>query len=79
MGAASAIEAVTCALAISAQIIPPTVNYQTPDPECLQAVVPNEAQNYPVEVAMSNSFAFGGNIATIVMKRGEPWQNTADK
>jgi 3-oxoacyl-[acyl-carrier-protein] synthase II len=72
MGAASAIEAVACALAIHTQIIPPTANYQTSDPECLQAVVPNHAQEHPVEVAMSNSFAFGGNIATIVMKRGEP-------
>lgn len=72
MGAASAIEAVACALAINAQVIPPTANYQTSDPECLQAVVPNQAQTCSVEVAMSNSFAFGGNIATIVMKRGEP-------
>ena len=72
MGAASAIEAVACALAIGSQVIPPTVNYQTSDPECLQTVVPNQAQEHPVEVAMSNSFAFGGNIATIVMKRGEP-------
>jgi len=69
MGAASAIEAVACALAISSGMIPPTVNYQERDPECLQAVVPNQALVHPVEVAMSNSFAFGGNIATIVMRR----------
>ena len=69
MGAASAIEAVTCALAITLGVIPPTVNYQESDPECLQEVVPNKALERPVEVAMSNSFAFGGNIATIVMKR----------
>ncbi len=69
MGAASAIEAVACALIINANIIPPTMNYQEPDPECLQAVVPNQALESPVEVAMSNSFAFGGNIATIVMRR----------
>lgn len=69
MGAASAIEAVACALTIGSNIIPPTVNYQEPDPECLQAVVPNQALECPVEVVMSNSFAFGGNIATIVMKR----------
>ncbi len=69
MGAASAIEAITCALTICASIIPPTMNYQESDPECLQAVVPNQALERPVEVAMSNSFAFGGNIATIVMKR----------
>ncbi|HEY3991330.1 MAG TPA: beta-ketoacyl-[acyl-carrier-protein] synthase family protein [Ktedonobacteraceae bacterium] len=72
MGAASAIEAIACALTISTSVIPPTVNYQESDPECLQAVVPNQALECPVEVAMSNSFAFGGNIATIVMKRVEP-------
>lgn len=71
MGAASAIEAVTCALVITSGLIPPTVNYQESDPECLQAVVPNQAIACPVEIAMSNSFAFGGNIATIVMKRVE--------
>lgn len=75
MGAASAIEAVTCALAIRYGVIPPTVNYRQSDPACLQAVVPNQALTCPVEVALSNSFAFGGNIATIVMKRVEPCQN----
>ncbi len=69
MGAASAIEAVACSLIIGSNIIPPTANYQESDPECLQSVVPNQAIESPVEVAMSNSFAFGGNIATIVMKR----------
>lgn len=69
MGAASAIEAVACALTIYYGIIPPTVNYQESDPECLQEVIPNQALAYPVEVVMSNSFAFGGNISTIVMKR----------
>jgi 3-oxoacyl-[acyl-carrier-protein] synthase II len=69
MGAASAIEAVTCALVITSGVIPPTVNHQKQDPECLQEVVPNHALERPVEVAMSNSFAFGGNIATIVMKK----------
>ncbi len=72
MGAASAIEAVACALTINAGIIPPTVNYQESDPECLQMVVPNQALVSSVDVVMSNSFAFGGNIATIVMKRIEP-------
>jgi len=71
MGAASALEAVACALMVSSQIIPPTVNYRESDPACLQAVVPNQAIEYPVEVAISNSFAFGGNISTIVMRRAE--------
>lgn len=69
MGAASAIEAITCALAISEGIIPPTANYREPDPECLHNVVPDHARACPVEIAMSNAFAFGGNIATIVMRR----------
>ncbi len=75
MGAASAIEAVACALTIYCGVIPPTVNYQESDPACLQEVVPNQARTGPVEVVMSNSFAFGGNISTIVMKRAEQWQN----
>ena len=69
MGAASAIEAVACALTIRSGVIPPTVNYQESDPACLQEIVPNQARTCPVEVAMSNSFAFGGNISTVVMKR----------
>jgi len=69
MGAASAIEAVACALTISSSVIPPTVNYRESDPACLQEVVANRARECPVEVALSNSFAFGGNISTIVMKR----------
>lgn len=69
MGAASAIEAIACALTLTTHLIPPTANYCDPDPACLQAVVPNQALERPVDVAMSNSFAFGGNIATIVLKR----------
>jgi 3-oxoacyl-[acyl-carrier-protein] synthase II len=69
MGAASAIEAIACALTIYSSVIPPTTNYQVSDPDCLQTVVPNQAIERSVEFAMSNSFAFGGNIATIVMKR----------
>jgi 3-oxoacyl-[acyl-carrier-protein] synthase II len=79
MGAASAIEAVACALTISSSVIPPTVNYRESDPLCLQAVVPNHALECSVEIALSNSFAFGGNISTIVMKRIEPWQNMMDR
>ncbi|GHO89521.1 beta-ketoacyl-[acyl-carrier-protein] synthase family protein [Dictyobacter formicarum] len=69
MGAASAIEAVVCALTIHHGVIPPTANYRTSDPACLQEVVPNQALERPVNVALSNSFAFGGNVSTIVMKR----------
>lgn len=67
MGAASAIEAVTCALSIYHNIIPPTMNFEDHDPECIQNVVPNEAVVKNVEYTLSNSFAFGGNISTIIM------------
>lgn len=69
MGAASAIEAVACSLAIYHSMVPPTMNYQEPDPECLKRVVPNRSQAHPVTVAMNNSFAFGGNISTTIFGR----------
>ncbi|BFH69025.1 MAG: beta-ketoacyl-[acyl-carrier-protein] synthase family protein [Paenibacillus dendritiformis] len=68
MGAASAIEAVACTLAIYHSVIPPTMNVTELDPECVKNVVPNRAVYQPVNVAMSNSFAFGGNISTIILK-----------
>ncbi|HEY0754199.1 MAG TPA: beta-ketoacyl-[acyl-carrier-protein] synthase family protein [Ktedonobacteraceae bacterium] len=71
MGAASAIEAVACALMIRHGVIPPTANYRESDPDCLQDIVPNQAREYPVHVVLSNSFAFGGNISSIVMQRIE--------
>jgi 3-oxoacyl-[acyl-carrier-protein] synthase II len=69
MGAASAIEAVACALTICHGVIPPTANYREADPECLHEIIPNQAIERPVDVALSNSFAFGGNISTIIMGR----------
>ncbi|AFH63018.1 3-oxoacyl-ACP synthase [Paenibacillus mucilaginosus K02] len=67
MGAASAIEAVACALAVHHGVIPPTMNVETPDPDCVPNTVANQAQHMPVSVAMSNAFAFGGNISTILL------------
>ncbi|MNG35468.1 3-oxoacyl-[acyl-carrier-protein] synthase 2 [compost metagenome] len=67
MGAASAIEAIACELAIQHGVLSPTMNYSEPDPECVINVVPNAAAPQPVRYALSNSFAFGGNISTIVM------------
>ena len=58
MGAASAIEAAVCALAIRDGIVPPTINYRDPDPECDLDVVPNEARSLSVEVAMNNAYRF---------------------
>ena len=69
MGAASAIEAVTCCLAIKEQKVPPTINYETPDEECDIDCVPNKAKTRKVEVALNNSFAFGGNNACVVFKK----------
>ncbi|WP_156856520.1 beta-ketoacyl synthase [Oceanobacillus sp. AG] len=68
MGASSAIEAVASTLAIFHSIVPPTMNVTELDPECVKNVVPNKAIYQPVNVAISNAFAFGGNISTIVLK-----------
>lgn len=67
MGAASAIEAIACCLAIKNSVVPPTANYETPDPECTLDYVPNEAREKPVKVALNNSYAFGGNNACLVL------------
>jgi 3-oxoacyl-[acyl-carrier-protein] synthase II len=66
MGAASALEAAACALAIHHGVIPPTINYQEPDPECDLDYVPNEARERTVRIAVNNSAAFGGNNAVTV-------------
>jgi 3-oxoacyl-[acyl-carrier-protein] synthase II len=68
MGATGAIESVFCLLAIRDQIIPPTINYETPDPECDLDYVPNEARPAKVKVAVNNAFGFGGHNAVLVIK-----------
>jgi 3-oxoacyl-[acyl-carrier-protein] synthase II len=68
MGAASAIEAIACCLTIKNNIIPPTINYETPDPECDINCVPNKSINKKIRVALNNSFAFGGNNACAAFK-----------
>ncbi|MFH0926157.1 MAG: beta-ketoacyl-[acyl-carrier-protein] synthase family protein [bacterium] len=68
MGAASAIEAIICALAIKHDTIPPTINYETPDPDCDIDCVPNIFRKHEVKVALNNGFAFGGNNACLVLK-----------
>jgi 3-oxoacyl-[acyl-carrier-protein] synthase II len=67
MGAASALEAISCVLTIKNDIIPPTINYETPDPECDVDCVPNIARRHKVNIALNNSFAFGGNNACLVL------------
>ena len=69
MGAASAIETIACALAIKYDIIPPTINFETPDPECDIDCVPNQARKHTVNIALNNSYAFGGNNASSVLKK----------
>ena len=69
LGAAGGIEAGITALALARGVLPPTTNYETPDPECDLDYVPNQAREQRVEVAMSNSFGFGGTNAALVMSR----------
>jgi 3-oxoacyl-[acyl-carrier-protein] synthase II len=72
IAAAGAIEAITCVHALRDQILPPTINYEEPDPECNLDYVPNEAREAKFEYAMNNSFGFGGqNIVTIFRKFGD--------
>ncbi|MEM7050023.1 MAG: beta-ketoacyl-[acyl-carrier-protein] synthase family protein [Acidobacteriota bacterium] len=69
MGAASAMEAAVCALAVADGKIPPTINFEEPDPECDLDCVPNVARELPVPVALNNASAFGGNNASVVFRR----------
>ncbi|MGI1658917.1 MAG: beta-ketoacyl-ACP synthase II [Desulfitobacterium sp.] len=69
LGAAGAIEAIACVLTIKNGVIPPTMSYGEPDPECDLDYVPNKARQKEVNVALSNTFGFGGHNATIVMKK----------
>ncbi|MFC1594280.1 beta-ketoacyl-ACP synthase II [Candidatus Omnitrophota bacterium] len=69
LGAAGGVEFVACTLAIRDGIIPPTINYENPDPDCDLDYVPNTARKQAVEVAMSNSLGFGGHNATLIVKK----------
>jgi len=71
MGSTGAIELAATVQAIDRGVIPPTANYTTPDPECDLDYVPNQARETPVRVAMSNSFAFGGLNAVLLVRRYE--------
>jgi 3-oxoacyl-[acyl-carrier-protein] synthase II len=71
LGAAGGVEAGLIALALRDQIVPPTINYEKPDPECDLDYVPNKARRAEIEYALSNSFGFGGTNAALLMKRNE--------
>jgi 3-oxoacyl-[acyl-carrier-protein] synthase II len=71
LGAAGAVEAMFTTLAVHRGVLPPTINYEEPDPECDLDYIPNEAREADVRVGVSNSFGFGGHNATIVLRRFE--------
>ena len=68
LGASGAIETIAATMAIYRGVVPPTINYETPDPECDLDYVPNEAREMPVTIAINNSFGFGGHNAVIVLR-----------
>jgi 3-oxoacyl-[acyl-carrier-protein] synthase II len=72
LGASGAVEAIFTILALRNGILPPTINYEVPDPECDLDYIPNEAREEQVEIGVSNSFGFGGHNACIVLKRWQP-------
>jgi 3-oxoacyl-[acyl-carrier-protein] synthase II len=72
MGAASALEAIACSLAVATGRVPPTVNFEEPDPDCDLDVVPNQARELDVAVAMNNAYAFGGNNASVIFREHRP-------
>jgi 3-oxoacyl-[acyl-carrier-protein] synthase II len=71
LGASGAVEAVVCALAMQDNILPPTINYETPDPACDLDYIPNQARKAEPRHIMSNSFGFGGHNATLILSRFE--------
>jgi 3-oxoacyl-[acyl-carrier-protein] synthase II len=69
LGASGGMEIVLCALGMKESVIPPTINYTTPDPDCDLDYVPNDARAQPFDVALSNSFGFGGHNATLIIRK----------
>lgn len=72
LGASGAVEAIATVMSINNDTAPPTINYETPDPDCDLDYVPNKARQLPINTAISNSFGFGGHNAIIVLKKYQP-------
>jgi len=68
LGASGGIEAVATVMALQHQVAPPTINYTTPDPECDLYYIPNNPESFSIQIALSNSFGFGGHNAVLLMK-----------
>jgi 3-oxoacyl-[acyl-carrier-protein] synthase II len=71
MGGSGSVEAIVCARTLETGIIHPTINYETPDPDCDLDYVPNRARQTNPRTALSNSFGFGGHNATLIFRRWE--------
>ncbi|MCW5839114.1 MAG: beta-ACP synthase, partial [Anaerolineales bacterium] len=71
MGATGALETIFCALAVRDGILPPTINYEEPDPECDLDYIPNQARQANIKVAITNAFGFGGHNAVLVLRKYE--------
>jgi 3-oxoacyl-[acyl-carrier-protein] synthase II len=69
LGAAGSLEVISSALTIKCQLIPPTINYEFPDPECDLDYVPNKARSATVNTVLSNSFGFGGKNSALVIRK----------
>ncbi len=69
MGATGALEAIFCVQAVREGVLPPTIHYETPDPECDLDYIPNQAREKKIDVAISNAFGFGGHNAVLVIRR----------
>jgi 3-oxoacyl-[acyl-carrier-protein] synthase II len=74
LGAAGAVEAIFTINALRTGVLPPTINLEEPDPECDLDYVPNVSREQPIEIAVSNSFGFGGHNACVVFRR---WDESA--
>jgi 3-oxoacyl-[acyl-carrier-protein] synthase II len=69
LGASGAIEAIACTLAVQRDVVPPTINYDVPDPECDLDYIPNQAREWKTDIALSNNFGFGGHNACLVIRK----------